>query len=74
MSSENPKLWEVDTFMKETAEEMGCGESFTRTPVGINFNDKDQVDPFFNGEGPNRNGCNFCGGCMVGCRFKAKLS
>lgn len=69
---ENPKLWEVDTFMKETAEEMGCGESFTRTPVGINFNDKDQVDPFFNGEGPNRNGCNFCGGCMVGCRFNAK--
>ena len=22
---ENPKLWEVDTFMKDTAEEMGVG-------------------------------------------------
>ncbi|MBP7282261.1 MAG: GMC family oxidoreductase [Leptospiraceae bacterium] len=69
---ENPKLWEVDTFMKETAEEMGVGDTFVRTPVGINFHEKDQVDPYFGGEGPNRNSCNFCGGCMVGCRFNAK--
>ena len=69
---ENPKLWEVDTFMKETAEEMGVGDTFKRTPVGINFHDKDQVDPYFAGEGPVRNSCNFCGGCMVGCRFNAK--
>lgn len=69
---ENPKLWEVDAFMKETAEEMGVGDTFKRTPVGINFHDKDKVDPYFNGEGPERNGCNFCGGCMVGCRYNAK--
>ncbi len=69
---ENPKLWEVDTFMKETAEEMGVGHTFKRTPVGINFNEKDNVDPYFGGEGPERNSCNFCGGCMVGCRFNAK--
>jgi cholesterol oxidase len=69
---ENPKLWEVDTFMKETAEEMGVGHTFKRTPVGINFNEKDKVDPYFGGEGPERNSCNFCGGCMVGCRFNAK--
>ena len=69
---ENPKLWEVDTYMKETAEEMGVGDTFKRTPVGINFHDKDQVDPYFAGEGPVRNSCNFCGGCMVGCRFNAK--
>ena len=69
---ENPKLWEVDTHMKETAEEMGVGNTFKRTPVGINFHEKDKVDPYFGGEGPDRNSCNFCGGCMVGCRFNAK--
>ncbi|MCB1317678.1 MAG: GMC family oxidoreductase, partial [Leptospiraceae bacterium] len=29
-------------------------------------------DPYFGGEGPERFGCNYCGGCMVGCRFHAK--
>ncbi|HNK57494.1 MAG TPA: GMC family oxidoreductase [Leptospiraceae bacterium] len=69
---ENPKLWEVDDYMKQTADEMGVGHTFKRTPVGINFHEKDKVDPYFNGEGPERNSCNFCGGCMVGCRFNAK--
>ena len=69
---ENPKLWEVDQYMKETATEMGVGETFKKTPVGIHFSDKNQVDPYFDGEGPLRNSCNFCGGCMVGCRFNAK--
>ncbi len=69
---ENPKIWEVDNLMKETAEDMGMGHTFKRTPVGINFNEKNNIDPYFNGEGPERNSCNFCGGCMVGCRFNAK--
>ncbi|TMD34753.1 MAG: GMC family oxidoreductase [Chloroflexi bacterium] len=29
-------------------------------------------DPYFGGEGPERSGCVFCGGCMVGCRHNAK--
>ena len=29
-------------------------------------------DPYFGGEGPDRTGCNRCGGCMVGCRHGAK--
>ncbi len=29
-------------------------------------------DPFFGGEGPARNACIYCGGCMVGCRYNAK--
>lgn len=29
-------------------------------------------DPYFGGEGPSRNGCIHCGGCMVGCRHNAK--
>jgi cholesterol oxidase len=69
---ENPKLWEVDDLMKKTAAHFGMEKTFKPTPVGINFHEKDGVDPYFNGEGPERNGCNFCGACMVGCRFNAK--
>ena len=29
-------------------------------------------DPYFGGDGPERTGCNHCGGCMLGCRFGAK--
>jgi cholesterol oxidase len=29
-------------------------------------------DPYFGGEGPDRVPCNFCGGCMVGCKFNSK--
>lgn len=69
----NPRLWEVDEHMQETATEMGFGHTFTKTPVGIYFGDEDKKqDPYFGGEGPHRTGCNYCGGCMVGCRYDAK--
>jgi cholesterol oxidase len=29
-------------------------------------------DPYFEGKGPERSRCNFCGGCMTGCRHNAK--
>ncbi|MCB1309624.1 MAG: GMC family oxidoreductase, partial [Leptospiraceae bacterium] len=70
---ENPRTWEVDDHMQATAEEMGFGDTFTTTPVGVYFGDPDKKkDPYFGGEGPERFGCNYCGGCMVGCRFHAK--
>lgn len=71
---ENPDLEEIDDCLRETANEMGCGETFRPTPVGVFFGTPDEVvsDPYFDGEGPPRQGCNFCGGCMVGCRFNAK--
>ncbi|MCB1327124.1 MAG: GMC family oxidoreductase [Leptospiraceae bacterium] len=69
----NPKLWEVDRLMQETAQEMGFGETFTETPVGVYFNEsQESQDPYFGGEGPERSPCTHCGGCMVGCRFGAK--
>ncbi|MBX7057906.1 MAG: GMC family oxidoreductase [Leptospirales bacterium] len=71
---QNQHLTEVDQLMRETAGEMGRGESFVSTPVGVYFGDPKQppTDPYFGGEGPERQACNFCGGCMVGCRFHAK--
>ncbi len=75
--TQNPRLWEVDEHMRAVAAEMGRGDTFTPTPVGINFSQDEKEgqpagDPYFGGEGPDRHYCNFCGGCMVGCRFGAK--
>ncbi|MBN1454517.1 MAG: GMC family oxidoreductase [Anaerolineales bacterium] len=73
----NPKLTHADEKMKEIAGELGNGHTFQPTEVSVFFGkpgEEEQTvpDPYFNGEGPNRAGCNFCGGCMVGCRYNAK--
>lgn len=70
----NPRLGPVDDIMLATAKEFGAGETFAPTPVGVFFGTAGQTepDPYFFGEGPERTGCNECGGCMVGCRFGAK--
>ncbi len=62
---------EADVVMRGVAEQLGAGDSFERTPVGVWFGE-DGVDPYFGGDGPLRNGCRRCGGCMVGCRYRAK--
>lgn len=73
----NPKMTHADEKMREIAEELGNGHTFKPTDVGVFFGklgEEEQTvpDPYFNGKGPERAGCNFCGGCMVGCRYNAK--
>jgi cholesterol oxidase len=73
----NPKLWFADEKMREIAEELGREDTFRPTEVGVFFGDPGRegqivADPYFGGEGPDRAGCNHCGGCMVGCRYNAK--
>jgi cholesterol oxidase len=73
----NPRLWHADQKMKEIAEEVGRGDTFQPTQVGVYFGKpsrEGQVvpDPYFGGEGPPRAGCTHCGGCLVGCRYNAK--
>lgn len=72
--SRNPKLWKADLLLKEMAEEQGMGHTFRATDVGSYFGEAGVTvpDPFFGGEGPDRAGCQHCGGCMVGCRHNAK--
>jgi cholesterol oxidase len=74
--STNPRLWASDRIMQEIAEELGQEPSFSPTEVGIFFQEGQEgqefPDPFFGGEGPARQACNHCGGCMVGCRRNAK--
>lgn len=70
----NPKLWKADLLLKEMAEERGMGHTFRATDVGSYFGEAGVTvsDPYFGGEGPDRAGCQHCGGCMVGCRHNAK--
>jgi cholesterol oxidase len=61
--------------MKQVAEDMGVGDTFTLAPLGIYFGDKPgeaHSDPYFGGVGPARKSCTHCGECMTGCRHGAK--
>ncbi|HET7350244.1 MAG TPA: GMC family oxidoreductase [Marmoricola sp.] len=75
---ENPLRTPSDDVMQSVAEDLGVGETFHPTPVGVFFggpdNDKgDRVpDPYFGGAGPARNTCIACGDCMTGCKYNAK--
>ena len=75
----NPTFTDADRIMKEVADEMGVGDTFTPTPVGVFFGADGQKtpgktvpDPYFGGVGPARTGCIECGECMTGCRHGAK--
>ena len=73
-AARNPKLWKADEELRKMAVERGMGETFRATDVGAFFGESGVTvpDPFFDGQGPERAGCQHCGGCMVGCRNNAK--
>lgn len=75
----NPTFTDADRIMKEVADDMGVGDTFVPTPVGVFFGPdgekapgKTVADPYFGGAGPARTGCIECGSCMTGCRYGAK--
>ena len=75
---DNPVRTPADDVMEKVAVEMGVGDTFHPTPVGVFFGGSDQrpgqrvADPYFGGAGPARNACLNCGECMSGCRHNAK--
>jgi cholesterol oxidase len=75
--TQNTILGPADHLLKKTAEATGCAPTFYPTRVGI-FQPAEREagrifpDPFFDGEGPDRNACVACGGCIMGCRYGAK--
>ncbi|MBA0124861.1 GMC family oxidoreductase [Haloechinothrix sp. YIM 98757] len=75
---ENPLHTDADRVLGEVAEDMGAGETFHHTPVGVYFGGPgtrpgtEVADPFFGGAGPPRSSCVSCGSCMTGCRHNAK--
>ena len=77
----NPLHTPADEVMRQVADQMGVGETFRPTPVGVFFGgpgetpsdpDVTVADPYFGGAGPDRNPCRNCGECMTGCRHNAK--
>jgi cholesterol oxidase len=75
----NPTFTDADRIIKQVADEMGVGDTFVPTPVGVFFGPDGQktpgkrvADPYFGGAGPERTGCIECGSCMTGCRYGAK--
>jgi len=75
----NPTFTDADRIIKQVADEIGVGDTFVPTPVGVFFGpDGTKVpgetvpDPYFGGVGPDRTGCIECGSCMTGCRYGAK--
>jgi cholesterol oxidase len=68
------ELYPADALLRELAEETGRGHTFCFQDVGVFFGEPEKTvpDPYFNGKGPDRTGCCFCGGCMVGCRYNSK--
>jgi len=75
---DNPVRTPADDVMEKVATDMGAGDTFHPTPVGVFFGGPEQGpgtkadDPYFGGEGPERNACINCGECMSGCRHNAK--
>ncbi|MEU1520688.1 GMC family oxidoreductase [Nocardia rhamnosiphila] len=72
----NPRTTPADEVIREVATDMGVGETFHSTDVGVFFNEDDPGtevdDPYFGGAGPRRSGCVHCARCLTGCPHNAK--
>ena len=73
-ATKNPKLFDGDLALEKLSKEINREKDFDKTNVAVFFGKPDLkvADPYFNGKGPERVGCNFCGGCMTGCRNNSK--
>ncbi|MCF4101648.1 GMC oxidoreductase [Gillisia sp. M10.2A] len=70
----NPKLFDADLALQQLSKEIDREDYFEQPKVAVFFGKKGETvtDPYFEGKGPDRSGCIFCGGCMTGCRHNAK--
>ena len=73
-ATKNPKLFDGDLGLKKVAQKLGMEDKFDATNVAVYFGEENvtKEDPYFEGMGPDRTGCNYCGACMTGCRNNSK--
>ncbi|MBD1575939.1 MULTISPECIES: GMC oxidoreductase [Vibrio] len=68
----------ADDTLRQVAKDMGRGDSYKTVSTGVLFPQQDGIqgkpvpDPYFNGDGPDRNTCQMCASCVIGCRHNAK--
>ena len=60
-AKKNPVLFDGDKALLEIAKDLGREEKFSPTNVGVYFGKPNVTvpDPYFDGEGPDRTGCNY---------------
>jgi len=65
---------ESDHFLELIDRELNACQTFYKVDVGVWFGEPELTvrDPYFNGDGPDRTGCTYCGACMTGCPVGAK--
>ncbi len=70
----SPELFDSDQALQQLAIMNNMQQHFQSPDVAVFFGkpDVEVADPYFENRGPQRSGCNFCGGCMTGCRYDAK--
>ena len=70
----SPTVGRADRMLQEIGKEIRGEDTFHVNDVGVFFGEpgKRVRDPYFNGRGPERTGCTFCGACMTGCREGGK--
>ncbi len=73
-AAHNPKLGPADEAIQDLAGDLGRSDHFSATKVAVHFGEEGETvsDPYFDGRGPDRTGCIYCGACMTGCRHNAK--
>jgi cholesterol oxidase len=69
-----PSVGEADKILAEIGREIRGEDTLHINDVGVFFGQANQTvaDPYFNGDGPQRTGCTYCGACMIGCPVGAK--
>jgi cholesterol oxidase len=70
----SPRLENGDKVLQQLSRELNKEHEFEPTQVAVYFGEPNKTvkDPYFNGNGPDRSGCTYCGSCMIGCRENAK--
>lgn len=69
---------EPDLKLRELSAELGQPDSYQRVSTGVVFSEHSESqggnigDPYFLGDGPDRNTCIHCAGCIMGCQHNAK--
>lgn len=73
-AAETPRVFDGDDVLKSIAQDLGREKDYNHTNVAVYFGKPGITvkDPFFKGKGPERAGCIYCGGCMLGCTHNAK--